>query len=185
MFRFEYGYLQCIFVFALQLFRTVHRSIFFLHTHTHFVNRVFVGKTCLALRVLVLNALFEYFLILFAVFWYEESSNTQPVEEREIRGARLFERWRRIWIWKGCHSKEAVTSKAKARSKQSSRLQAPQNRKCASKESSAAHKQSSAKKAAPRFNGCPRTISWPTSKAIQIELIQALIHHCSNNSRRD
>ena len=69
----------------------------------------------------------------------------------------------------------------KAWSKRSRKFEAYQTKPKASeshtKEISAASnaKQSSAKKAASGINGAARTAFWPTSKAIQIESIEALI----------
>ena len=77
---------------------------------------------------------------------------------------------------------EAATTKAKARSKYNSELQAHQTKPKTSasypqeKRTACNAEQASAEKAVPGFDGCARTSSWSASKAIQTESIAAFIY---------
>ena len=117
----------------------------------------------------------------------DKSVTSQPMEESEAPRARCLQWWRRLRrrrfrIWRSCDPKEAATTKAKARSKYNSELQAHQTKPKTSasypqeKRTACNAEQASAEKAVPGFDGCARTSSWSASKAIQTESIAAFIY---------
>jgi len=69
MFRFEHGYFSDVFLYSLYSFSDRFIGVFFFFAHTHLMNRDFVDKTCLALKMFwfwmpCLN-IFLYYLLFF------------------------------------------------------------------------------------------------------------------------